>query len=65
MYSILFFEQFNWTPEQASWGAWDIPSPYEDETHNGWMLPDGWQEHMTERGISYIVLDVPETEETP
>jgi len=52
---------------QSEWGAWDIASPYADETHNGWMLPDGWQEHLTERGIDYIELELElelETDET-
>jgi len=57
MYKILFISDFDWQPIQSSWGAWDIPSPYADETHNGWMLPDGWQEHLTERGIDYVELE--------
>ncbi len=60
MYKILFFETFDWTPEQASWGAWDKPSPYEDETRKGWMLPDGWQKHMEERGINFLELEINE-----
>lgn len=62
MYKILFFEQFDWTPEQASWGAWDIPSPYADETRTGWMLPDGWREHLSQRGIEFEEVEVEDSE---
>lgn len=53
MSKILFIQDFDWIPEQSSWGSYDIPSPYFDETRNGWMLPDGWQEHLTDRGIEF------------
>jgi hypothetical protein len=60
MYKILFIQEFDWQPMQSSWGSWDIPSPYFDDTHNGWMLPDGWQEHLTERGIAFEEINLPE-----
>ena len=58
MYKVLFIESFDWQPTQSEWGAWDIPSPYFDDEQTGWMLPDGWQEHLTERGIDYIELEL-------
>ncbi len=58
MYKVLFIESFDWQPMQSSWGSWDIPSPYFDDERTGWMLPDGWQEHLTERGIDYIELEL-------
>lgn len=61
MYKILFFETFDWEEQESIWGAIDRPSPYEDETHKGWMLPDGWQEHMEKRGIAFEEIEVQES----
>ena len=63
MYKILFIESFDYEPQLSTWGAWDIPSPYGDETHDGWMLPDGWQEHLTERVIEFTELELETKEE--
>jgi hypothetical protein len=60
MSKILFIQNFDWQPQRSSWGAWDIPSPYADDTRNGWMLPDGWQGHLTERGIEFEVVEIDE-----
>ena len=34
-------------------GSRCVPVAYED----GYFVPDGWQEHLTERGIEFIELE--------
>lgn len=63
MSKILFIKTFDWTPELSSWGALDKPSPYEDEEREGWFLPDGWQEHLTKRGIEFEEIEINGTEQ--
>lgn len=58
MSKILFISTFDYEPQRSAWGAWDIPSPYADETRTGWMLPDGWQEHLTARGIDFEEIEM-------
>jgi len=58
MYKILYLTE-PFEPFFASWGSLAIAQPYED----GWMMPDGWQSELDARGISYVEMDVNETQE--
>lgn len=64
MYNVLFIstqiEQF-----VASWGAVCSPQPYEsaDGTVSGFILPLGWEEELTARGIDFSVIQIEEETE--
>jgi hypothetical protein len=43
----------NITPFTASWGAKCATVP----CNEGYILPDGWQEELTEHGVTYTEVD--------
>ena len=60
MYKLLFISD-EFEPFKATWGAWAGLHPHQD----GWVLPLGWEDELTARGIYFEVIEVPEPESPP
>lgn len=48
LYFTEVVEQF-----KAPWGSWGVPIPYRD----GYVMPLGWEDELTARGVHYEVID--------
>ena len=53
----------NIEPFTSSWGA--VCRPSYDDLLGKWLLPLGWEDELTARGISFEVIEVPEPESQP
>lgn len=57
MYKILFISQ-SFEPFLSHWGSLAIPQPHED----GYIIPLGWEEELTNKGIEFKVIEIKEDE---
>jgi hypothetical protein len=45
-------------PFTSEWGAVCIPISHKHEETNGFALPLGWEEELTERGIKFTEIEI-------
>jgi hypothetical protein len=58
LYNMLFFTDII-EPFQSQWGVIAQPIPYD----NGYVLPVGWEEELSERNIEFSIIEIQQTEE--
>lgn len=59
MYKMLFISE-SFEAFKAPWGAWCRPQPYND----GFIMPIGWEDELTKRGIAFEVIDMEENNDS-